>query len=152
MGLHAGCRDELLLWDLVSARYASWDLWLKITIAVAASGTVAGWSIWAQNPGAFVWKTLSGAAALAALFHPYVCSAERLKRASELVATWKEVFIDYELLWYEDGVLQSHESWVEFEAIKHREAKIDETRLPKWKGLIEEAYRHVLVKRRLTNG
>jgi len=139
-------------WDLVSARYTSWDLWIKITIAVTASGTVAGWSIWAQNPGAVVWKTLSGTAALVALFHPYLCSSERLKRSSELVATWKEVFIDYELLWYEDGVLESNQSWAEFEAIKRREAKIDETRLPRSEVLIEKAYRHVLEKRRLVNG
>ncbi|PYU54078.1 MAG: hypothetical protein DMG56_27720 [Acidobacteria bacterium] len=70
---------------------------------------------------------------------------------SELVATWKELFIDYELLWYEDGTLQSDASWTAFGSIKHREGKIDETRLPKWKGLIEKAYRHVLEKRRLVN-
>jgi hypothetical protein len=137
-------------WDLVSARYSTLDLWLKIIIAVSASGAVAGWGIWSQYPSA--WKIFSSVACLASLIHPYVCSPERLKRTSELVATWKEVFIDYQLLWYNDGELQSDHSWEEFEAIKRRESKIDETRLPKWNGLVEKAFRHVLEKRGLVNG
>jgi hypothetical protein len=84
--------------------------------------------------------------------HPFFFSSDALKRISELVATWKEVFIDYELLWYRDGELQSAEAWSEFEAIKHREAQIDETRLPGSKRLLEKAFRHVLQKRGLTNG
>jgi hypothetical protein len=138
-------------WDLVSSRYATVDLCFKIIIAVAASGTVAAWGIWSQYPGA--WKTFSAVACLASLSHPYICSSERLKRTSKLVGTWKEVFVDYELLWYKDGDLQSPESYTKFGAIKRREGKIDETQLPKWKGMIEKAFRHVLEKRKLkTNG
>ena len=134
-------------WGYVSARYTDLDKYLKIIIAVAASGTVAGWSIWSQHPGA--WKFFSAIACLASVIHPYICSSDVLKRTSELVATWKEVFVDYELLWHEDGVLQSEKSWNEFEGIKRRESHIDETRLPRWKGLLEKAFRRVLAKRRL---
>ena len=135
-------------WDLVSARYARWDRNLKLLIAVAASGTVAGWSVWSKYPDA--WKGFSAIACIAALAHPYFFSSDVLKRTSELVAAWKELFIDYDLLWFRDGELQSAEAWSEFETIKHREARIDETRLPRSKRLLEKAYRHVLEKRRLT--
>jgi hypothetical protein len=137
-------------WNLLSARYTNWDKYLKIVIALAASGTVAGWSIWSQYPVA--WKIFSAVACLASLIHPYICSADVLKRTSELVATWKEVSIDYELLWYEDGALQSDKSRSEFEDIKRRESKIDETRLPRSPKLLEKAFCQVLEKRRLANG
>ena len=137
-------------WDLVSARYARWDRNLKIIIAVAASGTVAGWSIWSHYPEA--WKVFSAIACIAAVVHPYYFSSDTLKRTSELVATWKEVSIDYDLLWFRDGAFKIAESWTEFEAIKHRESRIDETRLSKSDRLVKKAFQHVLEKRRLTNG
>lgn len=137
-------------WEILSARYSTWDRYLKFFIAFAASGAVAGWGIWSQYPGG--WKVFSAVAAIAAVAHPFFVSSEALKRMSELVATWKEVFIDYELLWYKDGQLQSTEAWSEFETIKHREAHIDETRLPGSKRLLEKAFSHVLKKRGLTNG
>ncbi len=95
-------------WDLVSARYARWDRNLKFFVAFAASGAVAGWSIWSRYPGG--WKVFSALSAVAAVAHPFFFSSDSLKRMSELVATWKEVFIDYELLWYRDGELLSAEA------------------------------------------
>jgi len=136
-------------WDLISTRYARWDRNLKFFIAFAASGAVAGWSIWSRYPGG--WKVFSAVAAIAAVAHPFFLSSDVLKRLSELVATWKEVFVDYELLWLRDGQLQSAEVWSEFETIKHREARIDETRLPRSKRLLEKAVSRVLKKRGLTN-
>ena len=137
-------------WDLVSSRYSKLDTVFKIVIAIAASGTVAAWSIWSQYPAA--WKVFSAIACLVSLLHPYVCSADQLKRTSKLAANWKEISIDYELLWYKDSQFESSDSWTKFAAIKKRESKIDETQLPKWKGMLERAYRDVLEKRRLSNG
>ena len=141
---------NVCFWDLLSARYSKWDTSLKIIIAVAASGTVAGWSIWSQYPGG--WKVFSAIACLAALMHPYFCSSDVLKRISGLVGTWKEVFIEYELLWYDDNGFTAERTWTQFGRIKHREAAIDETRLPKSPKLVRKAFRHVLEKRGLTNG
>ena|ERR1019366_8469022 len=140
---------NVYFWDLISARYARWDRNMKFFIALAASGAVAGWGVWSQHPGG--WKTFSAIAAVAAVAHPIFFSSDVLKRMSELVATWKEVFVDYELLWYRDGELQLAEAWSEFETIKRRESRIDETRLPRSKGLLEKAFNHVLEKRRLAN-
>jgi hypothetical protein len=137
-------------WDLVSARYAGLDLAFKIIIAIAASGTVAGWGLWAQYPDA--WKFFSGVACIASIAHPYICSADKLKRTSKLVGSWKEIFIDYELLWYKDDDLEASESWTKFDSIKRREGKIDESQLPRWNGMLEKAFRHVLAKRGLTHG
>jgi hypothetical protein len=122
-------------WDLVSARYAGLDLAFKIIIAIAASGTVAGWGLWAQYPDARKFF-----------------SADKLKRTSKLVGSWKEIFIDYELLWYKDDDLEASESWTKFDSIKRREGKIDESQLPRWNGMLEKAFRHVLAKRGLTHG
>ena len=140
---------NVFYWDLLSAHYARLDRFLKTIIAIAASGTVAGWSIWSRYPD--TWKVFSAIACLVALAHPYICSTEVLKRTSELVATWKEVSIDYDLLWFRDGEFQSADSWASFESIKHRESHIDETRLPKSDRLLRKAFQHVLDKRRLTS-
>jgi hypothetical protein len=110
-------------------------------LAVAASGTVATWGIWIQHPA--IWKTLSGISAVAAVAHPIFFSSEKLKRISALVATWKELHINYELLWEKDEALSSAECWNQFEAAKRREASIDETNLPKKQKLIDKAYEHV---------
>lgn len=62
---------------------------------------------------------------------------------SELVATWKEIQINYELLWEFDSGLAKVESLRNYEAMKHREAKLDETKLPKSKRLAKLAFDEV---------
>lgn len=132
-------------WGWVSDTCTKWDTRIKVLIAITASGTVASWGFWAQFPAG--WKILSAVSAVAAIAHPYFFSSEKLKRISALVGTWKELCINYELLWEKDDSLSSTESWSQFEAAKRREANIDETNLPNWKRLKEKAYQHVVRKR-----
>jgi hypothetical protein len=134
-------------WGWISDRCTKWDSWLKFVVALTASGTVAGWGIWSQFPAG--WKGLSAVACVAALGHPIFFPSERLKRISGLVATWKEIYTDYELLWEQDSELCVSDSWNRFEANKRREASIDETNLPKTKKLIRKAYESVRRKRGL---
>jgi hypothetical protein len=67
-----------------------------------------------------------------------------------LIATWKEVSIDYGLLWEKDARLADNGTWDEFEALKRREKTIDESEFPKTKSkLLEKAFHHVCRKRGL---
>jgi hypothetical protein len=134
-------------WSWISDRCTKWDQWLKFTVALTASGTVAAWSIWSQHPTG--WKVLSAFACVASIGHPIFFPSERLKRISALVATWKEVCMNYELLWEQDSDLGTSDSWKRFEATKRREANIDETTLPKDDKLIQKAYDYIRRKRGL---
>lgn len=131
-------------WGWISDRCTKWDNYLKFLLAVTASGAVAGWKIWIEHPE--VWKSLSAISAVAALAQPIFFPSEKLKRISALVATWKEIYTNYTLLWEKDESLSSAESWEQFETAKRREGSIDETHLPKNNRLIEKAYQHVVQK------
>ena len=128
-------------WGWISDSRSKWDTRIKFLIAATASGTVASWTLWSQFPQA--WQALSAISALAAIAHPIFFSSEKLKRISGLVATWKELRTNYELLWEKDQSLASAQCWTQYEAAKRREASIDETDLPKNPKLIEKAYEHV---------
>ncbi len=132
-------------WTWTSDLYHRLDTYFKIVIAIAASGTVAAWHFWSDHPS--LWKVLSAVAAIVSIIHPLICSSERLKATSGLVSCWKEISTRYELLWQQDECLSQPKSWKEFEAAKHREAKIDESRLPKSERRIMKAYQQVRKKR-----
>jgi hypothetical protein len=66
---------------------------------------------------------------------------------SELVATWKDIQVSYELLWEFDDSLVEDESLKEYKENKRREAQLDETKLPKSKKLIQASYDRVWSKR-----
>lgn len=138
---------NVFYWAMVSGRYGTWDKLIKIVVAVAASGAVAAWGVWSRHPEA--WKIFSGVACIASIGQTVFCSPERLQRMAGLVATWKELRIDYELLWQSDSALQSRSSWDEFQAARRREAKVDETGLPTNDKLIRKAYDEVCRKRGL---
>lgn len=139
-------------WTLKCGRYTKWDNRLQTTVALAASGTaIASLSIWATHPVA--WQCVSVSACVASVIHSKYFSSDRLAKISGLVATWKEVAIDYELLWEKyDGNLSSSEAWQEFEATKRRERTIDESQFPVDEKLREKAVQHVLEARGLSNG
>lgn len=134
-------------WTLISDRYTAYDKCFKVVLAVSSSGTVAAWHFWAAYP--IYWKALSGLATVAAIIYPVLCPADKLKRISGLVTTWREVLINYELLWHQDSDLSSTKLWAQFENTKRREAKIDEGSLPKIKKLITQAFTQVMKKRGL---
>jgi len=142
-----GCRHECLLLDLDIR-----PLHKMGPMAQIHGRTDCFWHC--KPPGELVavsaaWKALSAVACIASVSHPIFFSSERLKRISGLVATWKEVYTNYDLLWEQDSELCATESWNRFEATKRREGSIDETSLPKKNKLILEAYERVCRKRGL---
>jgi hypothetical protein len=134
-------------WTLMSQRYTRYDEWFRNLILLSSSGTVAAWGIWSNYP--LAWKVFSGASALAALLHPRICQNERLQRMSRLVGTWKQIAVNFQLLWTEDEHLQDSNAWKQFEKLQKDVVKVDETRLPASKKLEFKAAEQMLKKRGL---
>lgn len=119
---------NVIYWSALSRRDTRLDTAFRILIAFATSGTVAAWGFWSSNTT--YWKALSAIACVVSLVHPFLCSSEKLKKISSLVGTWKEFLNKYELLWEQDDNLAEAKNWKQFEVIRDRQSKIDETRLP----------------------
>lgn len=139
-------------WTFKCSVYNKWDKRLKAFVALTASGTaVASLSIWARHP--VYWQIIAVSAGAASVIHSIYFSSDRLAKISGLVATWKELAIDHDLLWEKtDGDLGSAELWEQFEGTKRRERTIDESQFPIDEKLRQKAFQEVLSKRGLQNG
>jgi hypothetical protein len=139
-------------WTLMCSGYNKWDKRLKTFVALTASGTaIASLSIWASHP--VYWQVVAICAGAASVIHSTYFPSDRLALISGLVATWKELAIDYVLLWEKnDGDLRSAESWEQFEMTKRRERTIDESQFPIDQKLRRLAFQEVMTKRGLNNG
>ncbi len=139
-------------WTYQCSDYNKWDKRLKTFVALTASGTaIASLSIWATYPA--IWQIVAVAACVASVIHAQYYSSDRLAKISGLVATWKELAADYDLVWEKyDGELVSTESWEQFEGVKRRERTIDESQFTIDNKLRERAHQEVLAKRGLSNG
>lgn len=143
---------NVLYWTYKCGKYNKWDKRLKTFVALTASGTaVASLSIWAKYP--LCWQGIAVTAAVASVIHAQNFSSDRLAKISGLVATWRELAIDYDLLWEKyDGELKTPESWEQFENTKRRERTLDESQFPVDAKLQERAFQEVLSKRGMPNG
>jgi hypothetical protein len=119
---------NVIYWSALTRRYTRLDIAFRIVIAFSASGTVAAWNFWSAYP--IYWKAFSGIACVASLLQPFLFSTEKLKKMSSLVGTWKELLSKYELLYEQDKDLSEPKSWKQFQTMRERQARIDETRLP----------------------
>jgi len=84
-------------WRLVTEKYARRDFGLKLFLAIAASGTVAGWGIFAEFPA--FWKTLSAFAALASIASPLLAYSKKVEAAAGHAGKWADLRIRYDELW-----------------------------------------------------
>jgi hypothetical protein len=84
-------------WRAVTHKYAKYDLHLKIFLAVTASGTVAGWSIWQDHQS--IWKFLSACAALASIASPLLSYGKKMEVAASHAGTWADLRVRYADLW-----------------------------------------------------
>ena len=67
-------------WKRLVNRYATRDKWLKIFMALMASGAVAGWGLWEAIP--WLWKTLSSASAVVAISLPVLNYQKSIEQMS----------------------------------------------------------------------
>lgn len=84
-------------WRAVTQQYTAYDLRMKVFLAVAASGTVAGWSIWQEHQ--LIWKFLSAVAALLSIAAPFLSFGKKMEVAASHAGTWADLRVRYTDLW-----------------------------------------------------
>jgi hypothetical protein len=84
-------------WRLITEKYSKRDFYLKLFLAISASGTIAGWSIFAEYPVS--WKTLSAAAAIASIASPLLAYGKKVEAAAGHAGKWADLRIRYEEIW-----------------------------------------------------
>lgn len=134
-------------WTLIRNHAIAWDRRLKTTIALTSGTAVASLSVWTRLPHA--WQFVSLLTFIATVIQTHYFSSETLRDISGLVATWRELAIDYDLLWEKFDDLSTSESWKEYETTKRRERSIDESGFKVDEKLREQAFQQVLRKRGL---
>lgn len=134
-------------WRLVTEKYTNLDFWLKLCLAVAASGTVAGWGIFAAYPS--LWKTLSAFAALASIASPLLAFSKKVEAAASHAGKWADLRIRYAELW-EIWLRKNDAEIINREHLKLQKVAIELTRLepilkiPEDRSLGKQAQRDVL--------
>lgn len=117
-----------IYWTEEAQRHGSQDRGLKVLIALLSSGTtVALFVALSTHPG--IGKATALLATGASLVHSTFFSTNRLKLVTGLAARWKEIAIEYRLIWaaLEDESTVSAKVWKEFESVCRREKQIDES-------------------------
>ena len=136
-----------IYWRTVADKYSRLDFWVKIFLALSASGTVAAWGIWFEHQN--VWKALSGLAAIVSIASPFLAFSKKAESAAAHAGTWAELRIRTADLW------EAYESKGESKAIADEHAKqrkifIDleredaKLKIPQHKRLAERCQREVL--------
>jgi hypothetical protein len=136
-------------WSSMCHRYARYDTWSRIFLAVTSSSTVASWEFWAHAPS--IWKALSGVSAILAIVLAVLDLPKKVSRMSVLVSRWKQSQVDYAILWQSDHNLNSAQSRSKYNAVKHKEVAntADEQTLPYDKKLLDKCYDEVCAARGL---
>ena len=128
-------------WTLLARRETKIEMAVKGVSAL--SPAVAAWTIWAHSP--VILTMLSMAVPVGTWFHSI--TNDRLKRIASLVGSWKQIAIEYDLLWQFDSDLASPETWKRFEEATKLQAKTDETGLPIIDKLREKAFAQMMKNR-----
>ena len=139
-----------IYWSDEAKRYGSFDRSLKLTIAVLSSGTtVALFSTFSSHP--ILVKVLALLVTVVSLVHSNFFSTNRLKLVTGLAARWKEIAIEYRLLWaeLEDEEMVSAKTWKEYETVCRREKQIDESAFTINRRRLENAQHLVITARRI---
>jgi hypothetical protein len=84
-------------WRCLTDKYGNRDFALKIFLALSASGTVAGWSLWGDVPS--LWKLLSATAAIASLASPLLAYGKKAEVAAIHAGLWADLRVRYADVW-----------------------------------------------------
>ncbi|MBU8920580.1 MAG: hypothetical protein KOO63_01855 [Bacteroidales bacterium] len=107
-------------------RFQAQDRWAKIFMAFASSTVVSGWALWGAQGFDWIWKSVSGFAAVVSLALPIVNPADSLKKARAASVGWFAVKRDYELLWSHVDELPANEARASYERISEKEVHLVE--------------------------
>jgi hypothetical protein len=140
-------------WRALTDNYARYDLWLKIGLAISASGSVAGWSVWADVP--LLWKSLSGLAAVASIASPLLAFSKKAEVSATHAGLWSDLRVRYADLWDkykntgESAVIQREHDQLKkvFLSLETSEPKL---KIPQNEKLAEKCQLQVLASKGLT--
>ena len=100
MEIKKAIRDSMLdadlnvrYWGHLSRQYYKTSRFIKIFLALIASGTVASWGFWQDIE--LLWKILSGIAAVLAIILPILGLEKKIDTMSILKGIWIEVVNGY---------------------------------------------------------
>ncbi len=115
-------------WAHLSRNYHKQNRYIKIFLAIMASGTVASWSFWADIQ--VLWKILSAIVAIIAIISSILKLETAIEHMSTIKGKWKRVLSDYEILWISRKDKIENELIEEYKRIKDEENEIDEKNFP----------------------
>jgi hypothetical protein len=139
-----------IYWHREAHRYGAQDKVVAVAAAILSSGTAV-----ALFGGLSAYPVISKVAACLAgavtIFHAKFFHSGRVKQLTTIATRWKDMAIDYKLLWseLEDGGEVDARSWKEFETISRREKSIDESTFRIHKGRLKAAHAQVYEARGL---
>lgn len=137
----------------LGSRYAAYDRWARIFLAVTSSSTVAGWGLWSEY--SFAWKTLSSISALLAIALPILDWSKSAAKIADVKAEWYRLKAEYEILWVEieSESISSDAAVRRLKSIKDKQAKLNASfsrlNLPHKSRLVSRCYNEVLESRGL---
>lgn len=134
-------------WSREAQRFGTQGRFLAMAAAIASSGTVL--ALFGSYP--FVGKLIACVASLVSIVHAHFYQTVRLKQVTTLSARWKEIAIDYRLLWGEckEEDALDEKAWGKFETISRREKQIDESAFMVNTKRLKQAQEQVCISRGL---
>ncbi len=141
-------------WTRMGRRYCEREKWLKIFLAVTASGAVAAWSIWDHYP--ISWKILSALSAVVAVALPILDYSGQVQKMTKLAIVCAQLRLGYDQLWAQvdtlppDAVSEAHAKLVQQQVALAEQESV----LPDDEKLLERCWNEVLSSRgiKLSNG
>lgn len=139
-------------WKSLVKRYSNREKYLKIFLALMASGTVAGWGFWQSFP--IFWKILSSISAITAIALPILNYQKTIGQMSFLSGKWGELRIEYEDLWFQVKSKQANsnhnQAYKKYRKIESSLEKREST-LPDDQKLLKKCFDDVKQSRGLNN-
>jgi len=142
---------------VLASHYARWDKRTKIVLAVASSGTVAGWGIFndaTKYPySATLWHAASGVATLVAIALPILNFPKKAEWAIALRIGYQSAAKDYEDVWLRRASLTDSELLDETQKVMDKEKALSgtEAHFPERdERLLKKCQKTILRRRELT--
>ncbi|MBC3906191.1 hypothetical protein [Undibacterium umbellatum] len=139
-------------WTKVTEKYETRDYYVKLFLAIFASGTVAGWSVWEAYP--VIWKFLSSCTAIVSIASPLLAYGKKVEVSANHAGLWADLRIRYADLWDTHLASPGNKSInSEYEKLRkiflELEMKEPKLKIPKDQKIAVECQKEVLVAKNL---
>lgn len=79
-------------------RISRFNTWYECILAVGASGTFAGWSIFQDGVGKRTWTIFAGVVAILVVIKPFLQVSRKIRQYSKLRTDYRNLYYDYRML------------------------------------------------------